>query len=106
MYRFQSKAAADVLMLDPSAQQILALLGREPISPGIVPGPELPDAIARLEQAVREDEEAFERACAQALERGEPAPRREGISLRQRAWPLLELMRHSVKAGQDLVWGL
>ena len=28
-----------------------------------------------------------------------------GVSLKQRAWPLVELMRHALKAGDDVLWG-
>ena len=37
---------------------------------------------------------------------GEPVPRRQGVSLRQRAWPLRELMLRSQKEGADVVWGV
>jgi hypothetical protein len=33
-------------------------------------------------------------------------PQRQGVSLRQRAWPMLELMRRSLAAGHDVVWGV
>ncbi|HEX2011646.1 MAG TPA: DUF1840 domain-containing protein [Roseateles sp.] len=106
MYKFKSKAAADVIMLDASGDQILRLLGREPAGQGIVTHAQLGAAISMLEQAVAEDEAEFARRQAEAQAQGEPLPRREGISLRQRAWPLLELMRHSLAAGQDMVWGV
>jgi len=105
IYKFKSKAGADVIMLGPQGEQILRLLGREPGSPGIIVQADLSAAISALEQAVAEDEAAFARQQAEAQAAGEPVPRREGVSLRQRAWPLIELMRHSLKAGADLIWG-
>ena len=69
-------------------------------------GAELPAAISSLEQAVAEDEAAFAQLQAEAEAAGEPLPRREGISLRQRAWPLIELIRHAQRADNDLVWGV
>ena len=106
IYKFKSKAAADVIMMGDSGDQILRLLGREPSSKGIVEHAALTAAISTLELAVAQDEAAFAHAQAEAEAAGEPIPRREGISLRQRAWPLLELMRHSLKAQQDVVWGV
>lgn len=106
IYRFKSKAGADVIMLQPQGEQILRLLGREPSPQGILRGAELPGAISSLEQAVAEDEAAFARLQAEAEAAGEPLLRREGISLRQRAWPLIELIRHAQRADNDLVWGV
>jgi hypothetical protein len=105
IYKFKSKAGADVIMLGPQGDQVLRLLGREPTAQGLVQSGQLDAAIAALEQAVAADEEAFARLQAEAKAAGEPVPRREGISLRQRAWPLIELMRHALKAGDDVIWG-
>ena len=106
IYKFKSKAGADVIMLGPQGDQMLRLLGREPSAQGIVTRDQLGTAIGALEAAVADDEVAFARQQAEAEAAGETPPRREGISLKQRAWPLVELMRHSLKAGEDLVWGV
>jgi len=105
LYKFKSKAGADVIMLGPQGDQILQLLGRAPGSPGILQKDQLGAAISALESAVAEEEAAFAKTQADAQAAGEPVPRREGISLRQRAWPLVELMKHALKAGDDLSWG-
>ena len=65
----------------------------------------LPAAIAALEQAI---------AAAERRARAKPAPTTtddergggDGVSLRQRAWPLLEMMRRSHAEGADIVWGV
>lgn len=106
IYRFKSKAAADVIMLGESGDQILRLLGREPSPQGIVEHAALGAAISALELAVAQDEAAFAQRQAEAEAEGLPIPRREGVSLRQRAWPLLELMRLSLRDEQDMVWGV
>lgn len=105
IYRFRTKNRADVIMLGAAGEQVLRLLGREPSARGIVTAAQLGGAISALEQAVAEDEAAFARRQAEAEEAGEPLPRREGVTLRQRAWPLLELMRASLADGHDMVWG-
>lgn len=106
IYKFQSKAAADVIMLGASGDQLLRLMGREPSPKGIVQQAQLGAAISALELAVAEDEAEFARLQAEAAAAGDPVPKRQGVSLRQRAWPLLELMRISLAQGEDLVWGL
>lgn len=106
IYKFRSKAAADVIMMGATGDQMLQLIGRTPSPQGIVQSAQLGAAISALELAVAEDEAEFARRQAEAAAAGEPVPKREGISLRQRAWPLLELMRISLAQGQDLVWGV
>lgn len=105
IYKFKSAAAADVIMMGPNGDQLLRLMGREPGPQGIVTQAQLGAAISALDQAVAEDEAEFARLQAEAQAAGEPAPKREGISLRQRAWPLLEMMRLSLAQGQDVIWG-
>ena len=105
IYKFKSAAAADVIMMGPNGDQLLRLMGREPGLQGIVTQAQLGAAISALDQAVAEDEAEFARLQAEAQAAGEPAPKREGISLRQRAWPLLEMMRLSLAQGQDVIWG-
>ncbi len=106
LYKFRSKAGADVIMMGPTGDQILRLLGREPSAQGIVTQADLAAAIAALEQAVSDDEAAFAAAVAEAKTAEEPTPKRIGIQLRQRAWPLIELMRHAQRENEDLTWGV
>lgn len=104
IYRFKSKAGADVIMMGANGEQVLRLLGREPAAEGLLPVDQLVAAINALEQAVAEDEARFAQAQTEAEAAGEPAPKREGVTLRQRAWPLIELMRHSIAGKADCFW--
>ncbi len=106
IYKFKSKAGADVIMMGPPGDQILRLLGRESGGQGILTNEQMPAALAALEQAISDDEAAFAKAQAEARTAGETVPRREGVSLRQRAWPLIELMRRAQQGGHDVVWGV
>ena len=106
LYKFRSKAGGDVIMMGPTGDQILRLLGREPSAQGIVTKTDMAVAIAALEQAVSNDEAAFAAAVAEAQKTGEATPKRIGIQLRQRAWPLIELMRHAQRENEDVVWGV
>lgn len=110
-YQFKSRATADLIMLDASARQLLALVGKPPDRPGILTAAQIPAALAALEQAVREDEAL--RAAATASEAGrtedagdggDDAPDRERVTLRQRAVPFIEMLRRSVAEGRDVTW--
>jgi fructose-1,6-bisphosphatase/sedoheptulose 1,7-bisphosphatase-like protein len=106
LYQFKSKAGADVLMLADSATAVLRLMGRDPAPQGILEAASLHAYVAQLEAGVAADEAEFQRAVDEAKAAGQPAPRRQGVSLRQRAWPLRDLMQRSARAGADVVWGV
>ena len=109
IYRFKSKAAGDLVMMGPVGDRVLQLMGREPAPKGIIEAAALPGAIAALEQAVAADE-AGRGGNAQAdADDGSGDGKAGGadkVSLRQRAWPLLEMMRRSQREGHDIVWGV
>ncbi len=104
MFRFKSKAAADVIYLPDAAQQVLAALGREAAPQGIIELSDLETAQQALLAAVEADEAAFAALVAEAQARGEAPPRRQGISLRQRVWPLLDMLRLSAAERVDVIW--
>ena len=102
IYKFKSKAAGDVIMLAATGDHVLRILGREPAPQGILEVAAMPAAMAAIEAAVQQDEQARQRAEAE----GKRAHGGEAITLRQRAWPLLEMIKRSQAAGADIVWGV
>ena len=104
MYRFKSKADADLLMMTPVGDQILRIVGREPATQGIIEVAALPQAIRALEEAIA----AAELARRDARDDGDDDERRgaETVGLHQRAWPMLEMMRRSLAERADIVWGV
>ena len=105
IYKFKSKAAGDVIMLQPNGDQVMRLLGREPAAKGIFESADMPAAISRLEAAVAEDE-AARRGSDDDQDQSDAPQRRDAVSLRQRVWPLVEMMKRSHAAGEDIVWGV
>ncbi len=110
LYKFKSKATADLIMLEANGKQILRIIGKEPASKGIVEVSEMPEAIEALRRAVQQEEDALAQIKAQKAqdtdEAKSPATDREQpVSLRQRATPFIEMLQRAHKAGKDLVWG-
>lgn len=99
IYKFKSKAAGDVIMLGPNGDQLLRLLGREPAAKGIIECADMAAAMAALQAAVRAQEAAGEDAQGSAEASGQ-------VSLRQRVWPMLEMLKRALDAGQPVVWGV
>lgn len=100
LYKFRSKAAGDVIMLGPNGDQVMRLVGREPAAQGIFEVEHMPQVIAALEQAVAADE------AARQPERDDDKPGKgDGVSLRQRVWPLVEMLRRCHAAREVITWG-
>jgi len=109
MYKFKSRAASDLIMLEPNGRQILTIIGKDDAASadqGILLPAEMPQAILALEAAVVQEERKREQAAEEARARGETPPRMEGISLRQRAVPFIEMLRRCHKANKEIVWGV
>ncbi len=98
IYKFKSKATGDLIMLGPNGDEMLRLIGREPAAKGIIEPAAMPAALQALEAAVAADSPGAEDDAA------EPAAR--GVSLRQRVWPMVELLKRAQAAGQSVVWGV
>ncbi|MEY8878928.1 MAG: DUF1840 domain-containing protein [Leptothrix sp. (in: b-proteobacteria)] len=106
LYKFKSKAAGDLIMTAPVGDRVLKLMGREPALQGIFEVEAMPALMVALEAAIVADE-ALRRAAEQAAaDAGERLPPREAVGLRQRAWPLIEMLKRCHGAGHPIVWGV
>lgn len=106
IYKFRSKAAGDVIMMGPAGDMVLRVIGKEPAPKGIIEPAAMPAAMQAVEAAIAADEAARAEAEREAQAEGRTLPPREGVSLRQRAWPLVEMMKRAHAAEQEIVWGV
>ncbi len=106
IYKFKSKAAGDVIMMGPAGDDVLRLIGKAPAPRGIIDVAAMTAAASAIEQAVAADEAARALAEKEAAAEGRKLAARDGVTLRQRAWPLLEMMKRSQAEGADIVWGV
>ena len=114
LYRFRSKSSADVIALQSSGEALLRAMGREPESKGIVEVDALAPAIRAIERAIESEEAAARVPVAVGVPGGAAEPcsdeSPEGapeapVSLRRRAWPLLEMLRRARAEGHVVTWG-
>jgi hypothetical protein len=94
IYKFKSPATGDLIMLGPNGDQMLRSIGHEPAPKGIIEPAAMPAAIAALQAAIAAEEQARE-------EDDKPAP----VGLRQRLWPMVEMLRRAHTADEPVVWG-
>ena len=66
----------------------------------------MPPAIAALAAAIEADD-AMRAEMGRARRDGDAAePVHDAVSLRQRAWPLVEMMQRCQRADAPIVWGV
>lgn len=100
LYKFKSKNAGDVIMLNVTGRQILEIIGKDAGPKGIILAAQMPAAIAALEAAIAQEE----RLAREAAEKSAPPPTDEP-ALRQRAVTFLDLLRRCHREGSDVTWG-
>ncbi len=98
LYKFKSKAAGDVIMLEANGRRVLEIIGKDAGPTGIILPEQMPAAIAALHAAIKLEESHDQDAEA-------PIPG-EGLGLRQRAVPFIEMLERNQKAGHEVVWGV
>ncbi|WP_310460317.1 DUF1840 domain-containing protein [Sphaerotilus sp.] len=106
LYKFKSKAAGDLIMTAPVGDRMMRLMGREPAPQGIFQPAQMPAAIAALERGIADEERARREAEAEAAAEGRTLPSFREVGLRQRAWPLIEMLKRAQAADHDIVWGV
>lgn len=110
LYKFKSKTTGDVIMLQPNGRRVLDIIGKD-TSPatgdkGIILPSEMAAAIAALEVAIAHEEVERKAAIEKALAENQSLPQFDGISLRQRALPFIDMLRRCQKADTEVVWGV
>ena len=108
MLKFKSRATAEVILLETSAQQVLRIIGKNPGPQGIITVEQIPDAVAALRKAVAEHD-----AQPDVVEsigdhhQGDEHLHSDGnISLRRRVAPFIDMLNRSLAERQDVVWGV
>lgn len=109
LYEFKSRATGTVVMTGPVAEQVLAVVGKAPGPQGIFTVEQMGPAIAALQAAVereRTERESDPRDADRHRDDEDEADRTPSISLAQRAWPLMDMLRAARAADQVVTWGI
>jgi hypothetical protein len=96
LVRFDSKVGS-ITMFGDIATELLKLMGQTGALPGALLAADIPAAVERLRQAV--EKQPVKPAGEERKDDAEPK-----VSLRQRAFPLIELLDRAAKRGADVVW--
>ena len=106
---FRSKAAGEIFMFAETARRIFEILGRSDAPRGVITADQVPDALQRLVNAVDEEKAQLKAAqddAERADKEGEGTVQQRAITLGQRAFPLIEMLRAAQKKNVDVTWGI
>ncbi|GMV59594.1 MAG: hypothetical protein AMXMBFR72_26880 [Betaproteobacteria bacterium] len=108
---FRSKAAGEIFMFAETARRIFEIIGKAEAPRGVITAEQVPEALARLTAAVEEEKAQLKAAQAHAEEaerRGEEdaGAGARAITLAQRAYPLIEMLRAAQKKKVEVTWGI
>jgi hypothetical protein len=107
---FRSKAAGEIYMFAETAHRLLRIVGRPESERGVIQAGEVAEALERLTAAVEREKEELrqERARREVEERTGNAhtERLLAITLGQRAFPLIEMLRAAQRKRVDVTWGI
>ncbi len=90
LVKFSSPASADMMMFEEVAHKLIQLMGHSDSIPGSIPEEDIAQALERLSTAV-----GAESSPAQG----------NAVNLRQRAFPLLEMLKRAQRDETYIMWG-
>lgn len=104
LVQFESSETAEVLMFAETARTLLQAIGKATTARGTFTQPEMLPAAEALRRAVAQAESVAppdDEEDEEGKKRKEPV-----VVLRQRAWPLIDMLERTSRAGPDahIVW--
>lgn len=106
---FKSQATGDLFMVQAHAELLLKQIGKAPATQGILEVVDMPAALQALRELSDEPPElppTEEGDDTEPLTRADVAFADEPVSLRNRAWPLIQMIERAQAAGKPIVWGV
>lgn len=93
---FSCKVHANITMFGDVALTLLTMMGRSKTIPSAMMADEVPDALAKLQQALHK--------IPQQLDSVHTEPQDVAVSLSHRALPLIELLQDAIKHHCNVMW--
>ena len=106
---FRSKAAGEIFMFAETARRIFDIIGRQEAPRGVITADQVPEALRRLVVAVDEEKAQLKAAKEDAElqdKQGDGTVQQRPVTLGQRAFPLIEMLRAAEKKKVDVTWGI
>ena len=110
LYKFKSRATAELIMLEANGRQVLEIIGKSPDDEhGIITAEQIPAAIAALEAAAHEDSQRRQSTTQADDDKGQSdadagSAAAEVVGLSQRIAPFVDMLRRSAAEGKEVIW--
>ena len=105
LYKFKSKAAGDLILLQVNGERILQIIGKDSGPKGIILPEQMPAAIEALEKAVAQAERPPATESANGANADKDLSAVDRVTLRQRAAPFIDMLKRCHQADKEVVWG-
>lgn len=102
LYKFKSKTAGDVIMLEANGRKLLEVIGKDAGPTGIILAAQMPAAIQALQDAIALEDSQGDSNDKQ----DDAAAKADTLGLRQRAVPFIDMLQRNYKANTDVMWGV
>lgn len=107
-YTFKSAVTGDLIMLKEPAEHILKLIDKSATPEGIITTDQIDHALDNLKQAIELESVANELKdelfpFEKHLEESD-TKKGQCISLKRRAWPLIEMLKKCKAQNADMIW--
>ncbi len=105
LYKFKSKASADLIMLKEGAEVILNLIGKQGQVKGIIEVQEIGSAIVALESAMQKtpnEQRNSDNSSVQHANDRELDP----VTIHQRVVPFIKMLKECENSKEVIVWGV
>jgi hypothetical protein len=99
LVKFDSEAGSFTMNGD-IAVQLLNAMGHSGTVPSAILAADIPAALARLKAAVA----ATPRPATERMDKDDKERKEEPVSLRQRAFPLIDLLTRAADRGAEVMW--
>jgi hypothetical protein len=108
IYEFKSRATGTVVTTQAVAERILQIIGKSTTSKGVILPEQMPAAIDALKRAIDTDAQSSRKPSSVDVAHDEldNEPADAGVSLAQRAFPFLEMLREAYAARKEITWGV
>lgn len=103
LYEFKSRGTGSLTMTSSVAERLLEIIGKSPGATGIITVDQMPAAIESIRRAVAHEPA---RPVDEEQQDGPDQDPNAYVSLEQRSYPLIEMMKEAQQAGTDITWGV
>ncbi|GAB2487765.1 MAG: DUF1840 domain-containing protein [Comamonas sp.] len=112
LYKFSSRATANVILLEADGRQILHIIGKDSHArQGIITVEQIPGAVDALKAAMAREAAGEQAVDVVHVKHAKPSEDDDDVidvlvGLKQRAVPFIDMLQRSAAEGSDVTWGV